>query len=155
MKNRNILFAVVVFGIFSACTSGPSTNNDAQKKEAGVVEDKIQEHSHKTNAGELSLNNGEKWQANPETNEGIANMQEAVESYQQAGTPDPDSLQMQLFSEFRTLVEKCTMKGEAHDQLHYYIIPLKKKIDALKEGDVQENITELEAYLMGYSDYFE
>jgi hypothetical protein len=43
------------------------------------------------------------------------------------------------------------MKGEAHNQLHHYLVPLKQEIDNLSEG----NIESVYVYLKTYSDYFE
>jgi hypothetical protein len=58
-----------------------------------------------------------------------------------------DSLQV----EFKTIFQKCTMKGEAHDQLHNFLIPVKKELDQLSV----ENIDELTKYLKTYSNYFQ
>jgi len=47
------------------------------------------------------------------------------------------------------------MKGESHDQLHNYLLPLKKKIEALSSsGDVQ-TVEDIKIYLETYKDYFE
>lgn len=144
---------IAFFFIASAFACSQPSEKDVESQDAEVLHEEHDEHAHSNEESELKLNDGQKWEANPETNEGIANMKLAVENYQEEGSKDLDSLQMQLFSEFRTLVSKCTMEGEAHDQLHHYIIPLKKKMDALNSPD--GDVAELYAYLETYSDYFE
>lgn len=47
------------------------------------------------------------------------------------------------------------MKGEAHEQLHNYLIPLNTKIDGLSEGINDENTEELNEYLKDYFNYFQ
>jgi len=120
------------------------TNNEEQKEELG----------------QLTLNEGKKWVANPETIEGINNMiailannveEERVILYVARG--------QQLMAEFETLVKKCSMTGEAHKQLHYYILPLKEKIELLSscEEITDCDITSLDIlrHLNKFSDYFE
>lgn len=151
MKNWFKLSAILLIAFLSACTSESPEN---ASKEAEVLNEEVRDHSQHSEMHELSLNNGKRWIANAETTEGIANMQQAIENFRQSNGAELEGLQMKLFSEFRILVEKCTMKGEAHNQLHYYIIPLKKKIDGLKNADVEANIKNLEEYLNTYHLYF-
>lgn len=149
--NYKSLILVACSSVLFACNSEPA-EKPVEKVE--VANEEIETSFNPKD--QLSLNDGKKWKANQATNLGIENMQKIVDNYLEVpDSIDVDSMQMVLFSEFRTLVAKCTMKGEAHEQLHYYILPLKKKIDALKEGDVDENIQELDSYLVTYRNYFE
>ncbi len=106
------------------------------------------EHTDETPS--VSLNNDELWKANPETNEGIQNMINLVADFDQQNG-DYEALQTNLQSEFRDIFKKCTMTGEAHDQLHNYLLPLKGKIEKVS----QENIKEILSYLHTYKNYFE
>lgn len=154
MKKLTKLTALALLAGFVSCSEKPA-NDTSKVEDAEIVSEKHNDHEQIGEKSELHLNDGEKWEANSETNEGIANMQNAIKKYREEESSDLDSLQMDLFSEFRTLVDKCTMKGEAHDQLHHYIIPLKKKIDGLTAGDIQENVEQLDSYLDTYRQYFE
>ena len=107
----------------------------------------------------LHLNNGEKWQTNPETTAGIENMlkitsieenTEALEMYSETG--------QQLNLEMKKIFSECTMKGEAHNQLHLYLIPLVKQFRGLEEAETIEIAAEqnkkIIAYLNSYNTYF-
>ncbi|MBW6483676.1 MAG: heme-binding domain-containing protein [Vicingaceae bacterium] len=108
----------------------------------------------------LKLNDGKKWIANPETITGINNMiailgdpveEERVILYVARG--------QQLMEEFKLLVSNCTMTGEAHDQLHNYILPLKEKIELLSncEDTTACDFTSLDIlrFLNDFNNYFE
>jgi hypothetical protein len=104
-------------------------------------------HQIETN---VVLNNGERWEANPETTEGINNMINHIDEFQNQSSSDYMGLKGNLTTEFQTIFKKCTMKGEAHDQLHNYLIPLKKEIDQISE----QNIEQTRAYLKDYGKFF-
>gem|GEM_PF-1862911 len=95
---------------------------------------------------------GEKWQADATTNGGIAKMQGMVDAY------DPgegvEALKEPLEKEFTLILERCTMRGWAHDELHDYLIPLKTRIDALGNGNPDVTLPDLDAYLSSYWDRF-
>ncbi len=82
----------------------------------------------------LHLNNGKKWAANTATVEGINNMiailskefdEERIVYYVSNGE--------KLEIEFTKIIKNCTMKNDAHAQLHLYLMPLKQKINELKD----------------------
>lgn len=90
------------------------------------------ETTEEVTENELRLDNGKKWKANKETVDGINNMlaimatplaEERIVLYVARGE--------QLLQEFETIVAKCNMTGEAHEQLHHYIFPLKEQIETL------------------------
>lgn len=110
--------------------------------------------------GELTLNNGKKWVANAETIEGVKKMtailaepveEERVILYVARG--------QLLMKEFDLLVAKCNMTGEAHEQLHHYILPLKEKIELLMncEDTTTCDLTSLDIlrFLNKFNNYFE
>lgn len=104
----------------------------------------------------LSLNKGKKWEANEATTVGIENMIAAINSTD-SNSLNPKVLAEKLDSEFKTIVAKCTMTGEAHDQLHYFILPLKDKIEILKNSNYkngQTQLKEIKLYLRSYKKYF-
>ncbi len=111
---------------------------------------------------EVRLNNGKKWEANSETTEGIENMQRLIGEFQ--SNPDAPSLEgyhtlgEALQTEFDNILKRCTMEGEAHEQLHNYLLPMVKHMKTLKEGKGQEEIkaslARLSEHLKEYENYF-
>ncbi len=115
------------------------------------------EHHH-GEAVEVQLDNGKKWAANPETTQGIANMVAQVNVFQGTDEAGYDQLAGQLDNEFQLIFKNCTMKGEGHEQLHNYLLPMKAILEDLEEGPVAERQKSLEAlgqHLATYSNYFE
>src|SRR5690606_9757237 len=125
-------------------------------KSAATTENAPTEHEqHSEPAEGLGLDSGKKWQANAETTAAIANMRALAEGYMNSGESNIEILQQELEAEFASLVRQCTMQGEAHDQLHFYILPLKDRIKNLDSANGHEAVEELAGYLGEYGAYFE
>jgi hypothetical protein len=110
-----------------------------------------EDHSHQ--AATVQLNNGARWAANPETTEGINKMMMLIEGAEKAESLDIEEFRSLLHKEFRMIFQKCTMTGEAHEQLHNYLFPLKEQMDNMQ--GTPEEIAEFKKYLNTYSQYFE
>lgn len=73
----------------------------------------------------LHLNEGQKWEANIETTEGIAKMTEiAAADIEEGRVSHYAAMGERLNIALKEIFSSCTMKGEAHNQLHLYIMPL-------------------------------
>jgi len=120
----------------------------------GCKEKTTETHTHDDQAV-VKLDGGKKWLANAETTQGIQSMIVLTDGYLANPSPDLNLMKENLTSELTGIFQKCTMKGESHDQLHNYLLPLKKKIEALSSsGDVQ-TVEDIKIYLETYKDYFE
>ena len=88
----------------------------------------------KTEIENLTLNNGEKWETNIETTNGISEMQTLISGFNRQSLEDHHNLNSELKREFKKIIRACNMEGDAHDQLHHYIKPILldyfKKIDS-------------------------
>ena len=100
----------------------------------------------------VTLDNGQRWKANPETTSGIANMVAILGAYDPA-TGDPTVLKDALEAEFGLIFERCTMEGEAHNQLHNYLLPIHQALRDFEGSDAQR--AALGAQLAAYGNYFE
>ncbi len=108
----------------------------------------------------LQLNDGEKWLSNPETTAGIERMIALINEEVKEDGILPYQLKGEaLNAEMKIIFSKCTMHGEAHEQLHLFLIPLVKEFRQLEEAESkeeaivqQENIL---SYLNKYATYFE
>lgn len=108
---------------------------------------------------ELVLDNGKRWLANPETTEGIRNMTKLMQTHNSSETVDSyKTLATALDLEFNTIFKKCTMKGEAHNQLHNYHMPMIDMVKKLSGDDVELSQTvfdSMKKHLRVYENYFE
>lgn len=140
-----LVLTLVILGLFSC-------QQKSNHKEAIIETTMEQEDDFQFPA--VSLNEGQLWEANAETTQGIKNMQQLMENYSTLNS-NPEELINEMKTEFAMIFKKCTMTGEAHEQLHNYLIPLKTKIESLSEGINDENTDELKEYLKDYFSYFQ
>jgi hypothetical protein len=147
MKQILILSGLLLAFLFACRNQAEQTSDHAQTPV-----------THEDHAAGVSLNNGEKWQANPETIEGIRNMISFVDAVPASPTMDDcQSLKSNLENEFKMIFEKCTMTGEAHDQLHNYLLPLKDRIANLNDKEGSSCTTAVESvkqHLGEFGNYF-
>lgn len=108
--------------------------------------------------GAVQTNNGQRWKANPETTAGIASMQAILAKYE-GKTGDAaarTALQEELELAFQDIFKKCTMTGEAHEQLHNYLLPMKNMFEKIGSATESERALEqLKKHLAEYQNYFE
>jgi hypothetical protein len=112
------------------------------------------QESHTGHAASVELDNGKRWQANPETTAGIAKMQTILANYEGRNTPeDRKAMREELETAFQDIFAQCTMKGESHNQLHNYLFPMKDLFGQIETSD--EAVGTLKAHLGEYGEYFE
>jgi hypothetical protein len=139
----------------------PEAQLDANQKEALLKWLKKTREYAKENKNKhtLKLNEGDKWSSDDATNNAIAKMITlANEEIEKGNVALYQKLGKNLSAEMKGLFKVCTMKGNAHDQLHNFILPLVKKFRDLENVEdedkallQQEKITQ---YLNKYYTYF-
>jgi hypothetical protein len=115
--------------------------------------------SETTDQLDVELNQGKRWEANTETTKGIANMKRMADQMRKnPEVKDYHILAKELEKEFSDIFKKCTMKGEAHNQLHNYLVPLKSYIMGLQSDEElvrQESYKSIQEHLKAYNNYFQ
>lgn len=152
MKKANIIILAVLATVLVV-----SCNNDKNKKQEIAKPVQIEEETHESE-GVLELNNGDLWMANAETTDGIQKMTQLVAKFTDTENMEAyPKLKANLEAEFGTIISKCTMTGEAHDQLHNYLLPMKPLFKDLAAEDIATRKSALEKltkHLSEYSAYF-
>lgn len=151
--NHNTVFSFLLIALLgTACGTAGNAQEEHGHDHAAM---EAQEHNdHNTADGSaVKLDNGKTWEANAETTEGVKSMQAIVASFDPA-KGDGELFKEELEAEFKDIFAKCTMTGEAHEQLHNYLIPLHKMLDKLTASPTPEQITEMYQYLGTYENYF-
>ncbi|GAB5537922.1 MAG: hypothetical protein Salg2KO_00250 [Salibacteraceae bacterium] len=114
------------------------------------------QHQHSSIHPPVTLNNGAKWSANVETTRGIESMVKHVQSYQTGEKADKGALHESLMDDYNGIFKNCTMKGEAHEQLHHYLLPLRDMLAELAACEDCSHVMEhIDKHLASYSAYFE
>ena len=157
-KMKKSIFSVALLIVtLTACqnNSKPENQNDVS------VQDTLARHEDEHNQQPIpvTLNKGEKWTANKETTEGINKMALLISGLPPVPKPgDYRSLKTNLETEFNLIVQKCTMTGEAHEQLHRYLVPMTvlfKKLDSEDMDVCNRTIVELKQHLTEYGAFFQ
>lgn len=110
---------------FSGCES--STNNTE-------IESK-KENTHHHSEEDIQLNNGEKWLVEPSMLLIIRKMENEVNQFDQQSF---SQLGKQLTIDIEELTSNCTMTGQAHDELHKWLLPYIDIVDHLVQTNDQK-----------------
>ena len=167
MKKVLLSIAMIAF-IFTGCNNNKKTENTIdqsahQEVEAAPAEDHDDHHLSGDGldnvwTAEIETNDGAKWDANPETNEGVQKMQNLLKTHPTKTLEDYYKLAEQLNTDKNYVVKNCTMKGASHDNLHVWLLPLMAKIEALSETTSLDEASKIkhniEENVNLYSDYF-
>lgn len=149
------LIAFTLIAILNSCVS-----NTDKKGKVSIEKDKIkQEKEINADTTALLLDNGDKWKANPETTSGIIAMQKLLNNFDSSSsTIEYKKLKVELEDEFTMVFKKCTMKGEAHNQLHNFLKPMIPIFEGLESDDIsicKINYRLLDSHLKIFADFFE
>lgn len=169
MKKTLLSIAMMAF-IFTGCNdnkkAAQAVDHDSHHEVENVSHDDHDDDHHLSDDGlgnnwtsEIETNDGAKWEANPETNEGVQKMQSLLKTQPTKTLEDYYTLAEQLNSDKNYVVKNCTMKGASHDNLHVWLLPLIAKIEALSETQSLEDASKIkhniEENVNKYADYFE
>jgi hypothetical protein len=156
IKKLSLLIGIA---LFTSCSRPAETGQEIKDPEThDHTASPVHGEKHQAELAAVQLNNGEKWEANRETTEGIHRMEMLTNDFKGSGNAEEvQALKNQMQFEFNQILEQCTMTGEAHNQLHNYLIPLKGMIDKIDAGNVKEqerNFQEMQHYLELYGSFF-
>ncbi len=147
------VFFFIIFLISNYNFSQKTTNQTPILQ--GIKNTLPQQNLESTN---IQLDNGKRWIANPETKIGIENMISIMSSFEEKDNVDAfGPLTISLKSEFSMIFKKCTMTGEAHNQLHNFLLPIKGLLETLPSNNLhlsQERYNKLNNDLKEFKKYF-
>lgn len=109
----------------SGCESSTNNTEIASKKE----------NTHHHSEEDIQLNNGEKWLVEPSMLLIIRKMENEVNQFDQQSF---SQLGKQLTIDIEELTSNCTMTGQAHDELHKWLLPYIDIVDHLVQTNDQK-----------------
>lgn len=133
MKTNLILAIIFGFALF-ACSN---TSNEKLANE---------ETHHQDEFESIILNDGKKWVVVPEMMTFIRIMESGIVEFAAKENPTSEEYQqlaILIDENIRDLTSNCTMKGQAHDELHKWLVPfieLSKQFDVVTVINEQEKI---------------
>ena len=150
-KPFKIVLTFLTLTFFISCGKHTEKKHEHSSTEKTVEHKEISESL-------VSLDNGKLWSANTETTQGINNMKNLMKEFSdKESVSEYTSLKNNLEKEFSTILTECTMKGESHNQLHNYLVPMKEMFEGYTSSDLRtckENYNTLNDHLKEYSKYF-
>lgn len=153
MKTASFLSIPLTALFAMACGTADRPHTPADDHGHTAMDVGVQDHAEVVTDHNVQLDHGRTWSANPETTEGIAAMKALVDGYH-AVNGNGAHVKDSLLVEFKDIFAKCTMTGEAHDQLHNFLIPLKGMLDSLGTAPDSAKLAALGNYLGTYGQYF-
>lgn len=150
------IFLITTIAIsFIACKNeSHHENHDEHEHHDETATHEEDHHNHESEA--IMLNDGEKWKVVENMSVYIRNMEKAVNEFKGDNYP---ALAKTIDENIRALTENCTMEGQAHDELHKWLLPfieLSEEFDVATEKENQEKIyQEFKKMFVEYNTYFE
>lgn len=113
---------------------------------------------HKHDDSPLVLDNGEKWTIISTMDVYLQEMEDLVANFNGKSLEDHQSLAKELKENIGLLTANCTMKGQAHDELHKWLLPYIALVDNYSKSTTDEAATqyfqEAKASFVDYNEFF-
>ena len=124
----------------------------------------MNEHSH-TGGEHLKLNEGGKWKADKNTLDRVEMMLNETDAIYSSPGSDKNKYHDYLLSmknHYNITIDRCTMTGPAHEQLHVFLVQLDGKLNNLDTGikqsdggQMKSSIEEIYFHLKSFHNFFE
>ncbi|KAA3647553.1 MAG: hypothetical protein DWP98_09145 [Bacteroidetes bacterium] len=106
----------------------------------------------------IILLNGEKWEIDKNMLDYIRKMEENIIDFKGTNSEEFNSLAKSIDKNTKNLVSNCSMTGQAHDELHKWLIPFLKITKEFKEAksiDKQkQHLQEIQTAFLEFNTYF-
>lgn len=152
MKSQTHNFIGYLFGVTIFLTS--CTQNNSYNTLHSPLPTPVRQVSDS-----ITLDGNKVWKANEATTNGVNNMINILNTFDK--TDDVyayHKLHKNIEDEILTIFTKCNMKGEGHEQLHNFLLPLHAQLEHLKSTDLsvcQSTFMDMRKQLAIYPLYFE
>lgn len=145
LKIKIALLSTVVLLLFSCNT---------KSKEEKTTEINTEEHQH-SESETIQLNNGEKWKVDDNMMLHIRNMEKDVVHFDQEKDTNYSLLADKLKTNIDILTSNCTMKGQAHDELHKWLVPYIELVDSFSKEKSANQFIEIQNSFKTFNQYFQ
>ena len=142
---KKIIVTAIVLFLFSCNT---------KSKEEKTTEIKMEEHQH-SDSEAIQLNEGKKWKVDDNMMLHIRNMEKDVMNFNSENNKNYPLLANKLKSNIDLLTSNCTMKGEAHDELHKWLVPYIALVDSFSKEKSANQFTEIQHSFKTFNQYFQ
>lgn len=135
-----------------SCNSG---SKETEKNNETPTETTVEtEHHHDENEA-IVLNNGEKWKVDDNMMTHIRNMEKDVMAFADNSEKKYTDLASKLKTNLDLLTSNCTMKGQAHDELHKWLVPYMELVDNLEKESSEAQFKAVQESFVTFNQYFQ
>lgn len=117
------------------------------------------QNSPDQNPERIELNAGSKWQVDSNMLIHIRSMESDVADFHKSGKKDYAILSGKLLADINLLTSNCTMKGQAHDELHKWLLPYIDLVGAFSKAgtneEAQKRFHEIQRSFETFNRYFQ
>lgn len=158
LKNMKLLKIMVSLTVTSTLLLGCG-NTSIEKKNKQMPAKSHIESEVASYPEAIMLDDGRKWNVNEEMKPFIQEAENILNLYRETKSSYYQNLADQLKVQNSDLIKSCTMKGASHDELHKWLYPHIKLIDALARAESIEEaeviITSIQGSFNTYHQYFQ
>lgn len=146
LKITTILLSV--FFLFSC--------NDKAKNETSETNQTTETEVHNHSDDEaIQLDGDKKWKVDDNMMAHIQNMEKDIASFDNSKPENYQVLADNLKENLDLLTSNCTMKGQAHDELHKWLLPYLELVDDFSKDKTKEQLTAIQQSFITFNQYFE
>ena len=150
------IFGIILISLFIFSCESPSGNTVEETSSENPIVTPVVE---KTNPHDLILIAGEKWVIDEGMRVSIDSIEMRMQAFNGTTMEGYELLSEDLAHHTKSVISNCTMKGQAHDELHKWLLPfidLRKELKGITSVEEGEEIaTELNSELIIFNTYFE
>ena len=153
--------SLIIAGLFLISCGQTSDHSSHDEEHADHEEEHAvnEEHDHDDDSDAIQLNNGEKWEVNADMLPPIQNMELQINAFIESDEKDYNLLAQGLKSDIDELTSSCTMTGQAHDELHKWLLPYIDLVNELLEAETEaeevQQFENIQASFATYNQHFE
>jgi ABC-type Zn2+ transport system substrate-binding protein/surface adhesin len=125
----------------TSCQTQEKKENKEENKKENTEEKEVneeEEHHHHDETETIQLNNGAKWKVEEKMLMYIRSVETSLNNFKTPSAENFKTLSSVIAENLTALTSNCTMEGQAHDELHKWLVPF------LELSEKFENETDLE-----------
>ena len=147
-KFKITTIAIATFFLFSC-------NDKAKNKTTETIQTTETEVHNHSEDEVIQLDGDKKWKVDDNMMAHIRSMEKDIASFDNSKPENYQVLADNLKENLDLLTSNCTMKGQAHDELHKWLVPFIDLTDKFSEGKSNEQFIEIQNSFTTFNQYFE
>lgn len=151
----NILkITTVLLSVFLLFSCNDKAKNQTTDGNETIQTTEVEMHNHSDDKA-IQLDGDKKWKVDDNMMAHIRNMEKDVASFDKSNPVNYQVLADKLKNNLDLLTSNCTMRGQAHDELHKWLLPYIELVDDFSKDRSVEQLAEIQHSFITFNQYFE